>query len=68
MILYHGKQDTAVLPQQARAFADSLESSGEYKVNFQIIEGVAHEIPWAHHRKIPCRPALESPPRLDRRR
>lgn len=50
--IYHGKQDTVVLPSQAKAFADSLESSGEYKVTFQVIDGVRHEIPWAHHRKI----------------
>lgn len=52
IVLYHGKQDTAVPPSQAKAFSDSLESSGEYKVTLQIIEGVTHEIPWPHHRKI----------------
>lgn len=50
--IYHGKQDTAVPPAQAKAFSDALESSGEYKVTLQIIEGLAHDIPLAHHRKI----------------
>lgn len=50
--IYHGKQDTVVQPAQAKSFADSLESSGDYKVTFQVIEGVRHEIPWPHHRKI----------------
>jgi alpha-beta hydrolase superfamily lysophospholipase len=52
VVIYHGKQDTAVPPSQAKAFSDALESSGEYKVSLQIIEGVTHDIPWAHHRKI----------------
>ncbi len=50
--IYHGKQDTTVPPAQAKAFADSLESAGSYKVSFQVIDGVAHAIPWANHRKI----------------
>ncbi len=50
--IYHGKQDTAVSPAQAKAFADSLESSGHYAVSFQVIDGVSHEIPWTNHRKI----------------
>jgi len=51
IVLYHGKQDTAVSPEQAKAFSDSLESS-EYKVTFQILEGVSQDIPWMHHRQI----------------
>lgn len=50
--IYHGKQDTTVPPTQAKAFADSLESAGKYKVGFQVIDGVAHDIPWTNHRKI----------------
>jgi dienelactone hydrolase len=51
IVIYHGKQDTAVPPEQAKAFSDSLESS-EYKVTFQILEGVNQDIPWMHHRQI----------------
>ncbi len=51
IIIYHGKQDTAVSPEQAKAFSDSLESS-EYKVTFQLLEGVNQDIPWMHHRQI----------------
>lgn len=50
--IYHGKQDVAVPPSQAKAFADSLESAGSYKVSFQVIDGVSHDVPWANHRKI----------------
>ncbi len=49
--IYHGKLDTAAPLQQAKAFADSLAGS-QYDANFQAIEGVDHEIPWMHHRKI----------------
>jgi hypothetical protein len=51
IVIYHGKQDTAVSPEQAKAFSDSLESN-EYKVTFQILEGVSQNIPWMHHRQI----------------
>ncbi len=50
--MYHGKQDQTVSPADAKAFADSLESAGQYRVTFQVIDGVAHDIPWGHHRKI----------------
>lgn len=52
MALYHGKSDTTAPLHQAKAFADSLEGSGNYKVVWQVVEGVAHQIPWVHHRKI----------------
>lgn len=52
MLIYHGKQDTSVPPSEAKAFSDALESSGDYKVKLQIIDGVSHVIPWAQHRKI----------------
>ena len=51
IFIYHGKLDTAVSPDQAKAFSDSLES-GEYQVTFQVIEGVNQNIPWMHHRQI----------------
>jgi hypothetical protein len=51
IVIYHGKQDTAVPPEQAKAFSDSLKSS-EYQVTFQILEGVNDDIPWMHHRQI----------------
>lgn len=51
IVIYHGKQDTAVSPDQAKSFSDSLESS-EYHVTFQLIDGVSQDIPWMHHRKI----------------
>lgn len=51
IIVYHGKQDTTVSPEQAKAFSDSLESN-EYQVTFQILEGVNQDIPWMHHRQI----------------
>jgi pimeloyl-ACP methyl ester carboxylesterase len=51
VIIYHGRQDTAVSPDQAKSFSDSLESS-EYHVTFQVLDGVTHNIPWVHHRKI----------------
>lgn len=50
--VYHGKLDVTVPPNQAKAFSDSLESSGEYKVSFQMIEGVSHEVPSQAHRRI----------------
>lgn len=50
--VYHGKQDTAAPLSQAKAFNDALESNGSYKVTYQVIEGVAHDLPWTHHRKI----------------
>jgi hypothetical protein len=50
--IYHGKFDVSVPPTQAKAFSDSLESSGEYKVSFQMIEGVSHEVPSQTHRMI----------------
>lgn len=51
IVIYHGKQDTAVSPEQAKSFSDSLESS-EYQVTFQLIDGVSQDIPWTHHRSI----------------
>lgn len=50
--VYHGKQDTSAPLSQAKAFNDALESNGDYKVTYQVIEGVAHDMPWTHHRKI----------------
>jgi pimeloyl-ACP methyl ester carboxylesterase len=50
--IYHGKLDGTVPPSQAKAFSDSLESSGEYKVSFQIIDGVSHDVAPETHRKI----------------
>ena len=49
--VYHGKVDAAVPLSQAKAFADALASS-EYKVTFQPIGGVEHDISAAHHRRI----------------
>jgi pimeloyl-ACP methyl ester carboxylesterase len=51
IFVYHGKQNTAVSPEQAKAFSDSLESN-EYQVTFQVLEGVSQDIPWMHHRQI----------------
>jgi len=51
IVLYHGKNDTAVPSAQAQSFRDSLASS-EYHVNLDVIDGVAHSIEWAHHRQI----------------
>ena len=51
VVIYHGKQDTAVSPEQAKAFSDSLESN-EHQVTFQILDGVNQDIPWMHHRQI----------------
>jgi pimeloyl-ACP methyl ester carboxylesterase len=51
IIVYHGKNDTAVPSSQAKAFADALES-GEYKVTFQEIEGMGHDVAWKDHRKV----------------
>ena len=50
--IYHGAQDTAVPPAQAKAFSDSLEAAGGYKVNLQIVDGLGHQIPWVHHRSL----------------
>ena len=50
--IYHGTLDDVVPPTQAKAFGDSLESSGDYQVTLQMIEGVTHAIPEELHRKI----------------
>jgi predicted esterase len=50
--VYHGKSDATAPLAQAQAFADSLASNGAYKVTFQPLEGVTHEIPWPQHWKI----------------
>lgn len=50
--IYHAKQDKSAPLSQAKAFVDALSSSGGYRVSYQVIEGVAHEMPWTHHRKI----------------
>jgi hypothetical protein len=50
--IYHGKLDKSVPPSQAKAFSDSLESSGGYRISFQLIEGVSHEVAPQTHRKI----------------
>ncbi len=50
--IYHGKGDKSAPLAQAQAFADSLASHGEYAVSFQVIDGLSHEIPWQHHRKL----------------
>ena len=50
--IYHGKLDTTVPPSQAKSFSDSLETSGESRVTMQVIEGLAHDVPPQHHRKI----------------
>ncbi len=50
--IYHGKSDQSAPLAQAQAFADSLASNGQYAVSFQAIDGLGHEIPWQHHRKI----------------
>jgi hypothetical protein len=52
IVMYHGKLDTSAPLEQAKAFNDGLLSSGGYKVNYQVIEGVTHEMPWTQHRKI----------------
>lgn len=52
IMIYHGNLDSTVPSSQAKAFRDSLESSGEYKVSLQLIEGLAHDIPPRHHRHI----------------
>ncbi len=51
VILYHGKDDVAVLPAQVQSFRDSL-ATAEYDVTLQTIAGVSHEIPAATHRQI----------------
>ena len=48
IIMYHGKNDTAIAPSQAEAFKDSLLSS-EYNATLQVVDGVAHDIPWSQH-------------------
>jgi pimeloyl-ACP methyl ester carboxylesterase len=50
--IYHGKLDNTVPFSQAKAFTDSLESSGEYKVSLQIIEGLSHDVSAPIHRKV----------------
>ncbi len=50
--VYAGKDDQVVPSGQAKALADALESSGDYKVTFQLIDGAGHDIPWFHHRKV----------------
>jgi hypothetical protein len=52
LAVYHGNQDVAAPVAQAKAFVDSLESSGEYKVIYQKVDGVGHDIPPGFHRKI----------------
>jgi hypothetical protein len=51
LVIYHGKLDKDAPIKQAQAFSDTLQSSG-YQVNFQLIEGVAHDIAWNHHRRL----------------
>lgn len=51
IMIYHGRLDTAVSPEQAKGFGDSLQSSA-YQVSVQVLDGVNQNIPWAHHRKI----------------
>lgn len=50
--IYHGSADTAAPAAQAKAFADSLESSGQYKVNVHMVEGAGHSLPWTQHRRL----------------
>lgn len=51
IVVYHGKDDTAVPASQAKAFADALEA-GEYKVTWQPIDGVGHALKIKDHRQI----------------
>ncbi len=39
---YHGSLDQVAPMGQARAFADSLRTSGEYQVTFKVLEGTGH--------------------------
>lgn len=51
LLIYHGRLDKDAPIKQAQAFSDTLQSSG-YQVTFQLVEGVAHDIAWNHHRRL----------------
>lgn len=51
LVIYHGKLDKDAPIKQAQAFSDTLQASG-YDVTFQLIDGLAHEIPASQHRKM----------------
>ena len=50
--VYHGAIDTVAPLNQAKAFADSLTSSGHYKVSYQVLDKQPHDIPWIYHRHV----------------
>lgn len=51
VLIYHGKQDTAVPTSQAISFAETLNAN-EYQATVQLIDGAGHDIPADTHRQI----------------
>jgi hypothetical protein len=49
--IYHAKDDTSAPIDQAKAFADTLESAGSYKVTYQAIDG-DQNLPWTRQRQV----------------
>jgi hypothetical protein len=49
--IYHGRSDTSAPFGQAKAFADTLESAGSYKVTFQAVDG-GQDLPWTRRRQV----------------
>ena len=51
ILIYHGKQDTAIPTAQAVSFAETLNAN-EYQATVQLIDGAGHDIPADTHRQI----------------